>query len=242
MGQSISPKTENIQIRIRISMAININDFSSMQHNDDHVHVAFASPQRVISSAVLNGGLIEADHIVNWKVSQTSTSSQSPDRSLRDYANTQNWQGNVVGMMTAASMNSFRIERARVEGVDIAVLVTTGINNARRAGDRADMRELLAVTEEVGTINLILICSAWLTDTAMLEAMMLATEGKAAALQNAGVISPVSGQVATGTGTDAIAVVSGDGPQEISFCGKHVLVGEWIGRLVIAAIASSLAA
>jgi adenosylcobinamide amidohydrolase len=222
-------------------MTININTFTTLQHDDDHVHVAFSSPQRVMSSAILNGGLIKADHIVNLKVPKHSPSYEAPDTSLRNYANTQGWQGDVVGMMTAASMNSFRIEQACVEGVDIAVLVTTGVNNARRAGDKADIRELLAVTDEVGTINLILVCSARLTDAAMLEAVMLATEGKAAALQDSGILSPVSRQLATGTGTDAIAVVSGNGPQEIAFCGKHVLLGEWIGRLVIAAVTSSLA-
>jgi len=195
-----------------------------------------------MSSAILNGGLIKADHIVNRKVPQNSSSCEAPDRSLLDYANTQGWQGNVVGMMTAASMNSLCIKQAYVEGVDITVLVTTGINNARRAGDKADIQDLLGITEEVGTINLILICSARLSDAAMLEAVMVATEGKAAALQDADVLSPVSRRLATGTGTDAIAVVSGDGPQEIAFCGKHVLLGEWIGRLVIAAITSSLAA
>jgi len=223
-------------------MTININTFTKLQHNGDHIHVAFSSPQRVMSSAILNGGLIKADHIVNRKVPQNSSSCEAPDRSLLDYANTQGWQGNVVGMMTAASMNSLCIKQAYVEGVDITVLVTTGINNARRAGDKADIQDLLGITEEVGTINLILICSARLSDAAMLEAVMVATEGKAAALQDADVLSPVSRRLATGTGTDAIAVVSGDGPQEIAFCGKHVLLGEWIGRLVIAAITSSLAA
>ncbi|NQY26754.1 MAG: adenosylcobinamide amidohydrolase [Piscirickettsiaceae bacterium] len=222
-------------------MTININTFTTLQHNSDHIHIAFSSPQRVISSAILNGGLIKADHIVNRKVPQDSSSCEAPDRSLRDYANTQGWQGNVVGMMTAASMNSLCIEQTCVEGVDITVLVTTGINNARRAGDKADIQELFGISKEVGTINLILICSARLTDAAMLEAVMIATEAKVAALQDADVLSPISCRLATGTGTDAIAVVSGDGPQEIAFCGKHVLLGEWIGRLVIAAITRSLA-
>jgi len=75
---------------------------------------------------------------------------------------------------------------------------------------------------------------------AMVEATMLATEAKAAALQNANILSSVSQQIATGTGTDAIAVVSGSGPQEIAFCGKHVLLGETIGRLVISAVESSI--
>ena len=114
-------------------MTIKINTFTKLQHNGDHIHVAFSAPQRVMSSAILNGGLVKADHIVNLKVPLDSSSCEAPDKSLRDYANTQGWQGNVVGMMTAASMNSLRIEQACIEGVDIAVLVTTGINNARRA-------------------------------------------------------------------------------------------------------------
>ncbi len=220
---------------------MNINDFTTLEHNDDHVHIAFSSPQRVMSSAILNGGLVRADHILNRKVPMTAPSYEAPDINLRRYADTQGWQGKVVGMMTAAPMASLCMEHACIEGVDITALVTTGLNNARRAGDKADVQTLLAVTEEVGTINLILLCSARLTDAAMLEAVMVATEAKAAALQDANVLSPVSGLLATGTGTDAIAVVSGDGPEEIAFCGKHVLLGEVIGRLVIAAVTTSLA-
>ncbi|WP_038246943.1 adenosylcobinamide amidohydrolase [Ghiorsea bivora] len=219
-----------------------MNTFTKLEHNDDHIHLAFSSPQRVISSAILNGGLIKADHIVNRKVPKHSSSCEAPEKSLSDYAKARGWQGHVVGMMTAASMSSLRIEQACVEGMNITVLVTTGISNARRAGDKADIQELLGTTGEVGTINLILIFSAQLTDAALVEAMMIATEAKAAALQNAKVLSPVSGFFATGTGTDAIAVVCSDDTQKIKFCGKHVLLGEWIGRLVIKAVTRSLKA
>ncbi len=221
-------------------MHTKINDFTQLQRNENHIHVAFSPPQRVISSAILNGGFIKADHIVNWKVPKHASVCEAPEKSLIDYAKAQGWQGQVVGMMTAASMDSLRIEQACVEGIDITVLVTTGLSNARRAGDKADIQELLGTTHEVGTINLILIFSAQLTDAAMVEAMMIATEAKAAALQNSKVLSPISDLIATGTGTDAIAVISGSGSPAIKFCGKHVLLGEWIGRLVIAAITSSL--
>ena len=223
-------------------MKLKINKFTRLHQNDEHLHLAFSSPQRALSSAILNGGLIKADHIVNRKVPDDSSTHEAPDLSLRSYANQQGWQGNVIGMMTAAPMSSLCIEQTCIEGVDLTVLVTTGIANARRAGDKADVQQLLALPGEVGTINLILICSARLTDAAMVEAVMVATEGKAAALQDAGVVSPVSQRLATGTGTDAIAVVCGDGPEEIAFCGKHVLLGELIGRLVISAVTRSLAA
>lgn len=228
--------------------SLKINFFTTLQHNADHVHLAFSSPQRILSTAILNGGLTHSDHILNLKVPSALNTDESPssiyeapDISLQNYAKAQDWQGKVVGMMTAASMNSLRVERTNIEGVDLAAIVTTGLGNARRAGDKADVQELLAETKEIGTINLILICSARLTDAAMLEAIMLATEAKAAALQDAGILSPVSNQIATGTGTDSIAIVSGNGPEEIAFCGKHVLLGQWIGRLVIDAVASSIA-
>ena len=160
-------------------MNITINAYTRLHHNHRHVQLNFACPQRVLSSAILNGGLCQASHILNLKVPKTLNTDEAPAASLRNYAHAQGWQGNVVGMMTAASMKSLRIERANIDGVDIAVLVTTGLDNARRAGDRAEVRELLATPEQVGTINLILICSAHLTDAAMVEAMMVATEAKA---------------------------------------------------------------
>ena len=76
----------------------------------------------------------------------------------------------------------------------------------------------------------------------MIETTMIAAEAKAAALQAADVRSPVSGDVATGTGTDALAVacpVSGGRP--IQYCGKHVLFGELLGSAVIEAVTASIA-
>ncbi|WP_419765038.1 MAG: adenosylcobinamide amidohydrolase [Arcobacter sp.] len=218
-----------------------INNFTNLEQNDEHIHLSFLSPKKILSSAILNGGFIEAEHILNKNVPLNFSSCETPNKSLIDYAKAKGWKGNVVGMMTAASMNTLCIEQVNIEGVDISVLITAGISNARRAGDKADIQELLTVTKEVGTINLILICSARLTNAAMVEAVMLATEAKAAALQEANILSPISEKLATGTGTDAIVVVSGDGPQKIEFCGKHVLFGEVIGRLVISALRRSLA-
>jgi len=217
-----------------------LNSVSQVETTADYVHISFSSPQRILSSAVLNGGFVQADHILNWKVSGDPSISEAPDKSLREFALQQGWQGEVVGMMTAASMNSFRMEQVSQQGIDFTVLVTSGLSNARRAGDKADIQDILLTSKEIGTINLVLICSAQLTDAAMVEAIMVATEAKAAALQEAGIESLVSGGVATGTGTDSIAVVSGDGPATIEFCGKHVLLGEWIGRLVLKVVSDSI--
>jgi adenosylcobinamide amidohydrolase len=138
-------------------------------------------------------------------------------------------------------MKSFRMSTTRVQGVDVAVLVTTGLSNPRRAGDRAEHRTIAARHDQPGTINIVALTSAALTDAAMVEALLTVTEAKAAVLQEVGVLSPVSGQLATGTGTDSVAVVSGTGPQTIAYCGKHVLFGETLAALAIEAVTDSIA-
>ncbi|TQV89570.1 hypothetical protein FLL46_01410 [Aliikangiella coralliicola] len=76
-----------------------------------HSLLEFETPQYVLSSAVLNGGLQYANRVVNLKVSSNSTPDLTPQQSIQQYCNRQNWHGLSVGMMTAASMNSLRVER-----------------------------------------------------------------------------------------------------------------------------------
>ena len=75
----------------------------------------------------------------------------------------------------------------------------------------------------------------------MVEALLIVTEAKSAALQDAKVLSPVSNTIATGTGTDSAAIVSGHGPDKVGYCGKHVLFGEMLGRMVNEAVSASIA-
>jgi len=211
-----------------------------LDHTPNHVHVAFRTPHPVISSAVLNGGIVQASHIVNLKVPKDSKHPESPEETLSKYCAASAWHGTAVGMMTAASMNSLRIASKQVQEVDIIVLITAGLSNPRRVGDRADHRRMGAQTEEIGTLNIIAMTSAILPHSARVEALMIATEAKTAALQALEIRSPVSNAIATGTGTDSIALVSGHGPGEIRYCGKHVLFGEILGSLVIDALTASI--
>ncbi len=211
-----------------------------LDHTKNHVHITFPSPRPVISSAVLNGGFVEAGHIVNLKVPKRSFSPEAPEVTLEKYCVEKGWHGTVVGMMTAASMDSFRMASESVQGVALTVFVTSGLSNPRRPGDRAENRQLGESSGAIGTINIIVATSAILTEPAMVEAVMVVTEAKAAVLQEAGIRSPVSGKTATGTGTDAIAVAGGAGPQTVRYCGKHVLFGEILGRLVMRTVAASI--
>lgn len=206
-----------------------------------HIHFQFPGARQVLSSAVLGGGLVSADHLLNMKVAAKGQDNQvSPQESLKKYAADLGWSGRVVGMMTAASMNSLRVVECREQGVDLAVAVTAGIDNARCAGDPAEHRLIGEPATEVGTINLVAITSARLSPAALTESVITLTEAKAAVLAELKVRSPVSGAIATGTGTDAVAVISGQGPVEVAYCGKHVLFGELLARAAMHAITASL--
>ena len=69
---------------------------------------------------------------------------------------------------------------------------------------------------------------------------MVATEAKASVLQDFAVLSTVSQAVATGTGTDAVALACASGASPLNYAGKHVRFGEVLARLVIKALSASI--
>ena len=62
----------------------------------------------------------------------------------------------------------------------------------------------------------------------------------AAIFQQLGIKSTVSETIATGTGTDASLVVSGQSATSILFAGKHTVFAQQVARLTMASIADSL--
>lgn len=214
---------------------IGINKGSyDLEHTDEYVHLQFDKPHRVLSSAVLNGGLCEGEHILNLKVPLKTENIDHPADTIRLFAEDSGWREKTVGMMTAADMSTFVHRQENTDKTEVSVMVTSGLSNARRAGDKADS------IQTPGTINIILYISGVLSGAAMVEALIIVAEAKAAALSELQIKSPVSGRTATGTGTDAAAVVSGFGPDSFDYCGKHVVMGEIIGRLVLAAVKESV--
>ncbi|MDR1039960.1 MAG: adenosylcobinamide amidohydrolase [Deltaproteobacteria bacterium] len=93
-----------------------------------------------------------------------------------------------------------------------------------------------------GTINTLLFVNLPVTPGCLARLIMTATEAKTAALQELNVNSRYSEGLATGTGTDQIAVASlfVDGFPPLSSAGKHSKLGELTGRLVKAATKEAL--
>jgi adenosylcobinamide amidohydrolase len=212
-----------------------------LSHTAERVHVHFSSPFHALSSAVLNGGFCQADDFINVRVARHSPAeTEDPAATLARLGEQLQCSGTTVGMMTAASLDSLRVVSDSIEGETLAVLVTTGMENARSAGDHAEYRSLGDVPARRGTINMAVITSAQIAVAALVEMVSIATEAKVAVLHELAVKSPVSGRLATGTGTDAVAVFSGQGQAQVRFAGKHTLLGERLGCMVMQAIRSSV--
>jgi adenosylcobinamide amidohydrolase len=203
---------------------------------DQHFALHWQGTRRCLSSAALNGGVCEANRLLNLKVSGAD-SQQPPEQTLQQYADSQGWTATTVGMMTAASMDSLRWAETTIEGERLAIYLTSGLSNARCAGDPADWQN--PVTLPPGTINIVCISNMQLSVASMTEIITLLTEAKTHVLHKANIRSPVSGERATGTGTDSIAVIGGSGKPQRWF-GKHTLAGQRCAELLIQCLTDSI--
>lgn len=214
----------------------------TLRCDDSCAALLFDDRFTALSSAVLNGGYLAADGYINLRVrTDGEPVTEDPAQTIAQSAEAICPGGAMVGMMTAASMKSLRIVTESLEGETVLVALTSGLDNARRAGDIAEYRSLNALPGECGTINIAVVATAALADEALVELVTVVTEAKAAVLQELGVCSPVSGQLATGTGTDALAVFSRPGGAAVRYAGKHTLLGERVAQLTMHALRDSLA-
>jgi len=192
--------------------------------------VTFPEWYRVLSWAPLGGGTVEARTILNHQVDIHEHPTLEPEIYLRNLARRLDMPFPVVGLMTGVSMERLVRKVGQHAGLTIECFATVGLSNALAAGDPATYEEHL------GTINLIVVVSRPLTPPAMIEAVQLVTEAKTAALMDAAIRSTVSNTVATGTGTDCIALACPGGTPAYRYCGKHTKLGELIGRGVFEAM------
>ncbi len=211
------------------------------QVSADGVVLRFAEAQQSLSSAVAHGGWAQTRGFINMHLRGDCPLGETPPETvLARHAAKRGLAADAVGMMTAAAMRSLRLASVEIDGITLSVLVTAGLANARRAGDAADHPGLAAAPAVPGTINLALGTNAALTPAAMAETLATLTEAKAATLQDMGITSPVSGALATGTGTDATAVFCAVYGRSLRYTGKHTRFGEQAARLAIAALGDAI--
>ncbi|MFH1488597.1 MAG: adenosylcobinamide amidohydrolase [Pseudomonadota bacterium] len=135
-------------------------------------------------------------------------------------------------LFTGADMDNLSLKRKTFKDMEVYALVTAGVrSNAVRMS--ADVGEFY----EPGTINAMVLTNSRLTPRAMTRAVITATEAKTAALADLDIRSSYTALTnqATGTGTDNMIVVSGEG-SPIELTGGHSKMGELIAGAVYEAV------
>jgi adenosylcobinamide amidohydrolase len=236
-------------------------DSAELHRDDKLASVRFLVPFRVLSTCHAHGGF--ADHLdlvfnhqscepVGHIIPALHEAYRQPER----YAGAL-LEGHGLGdakgacLATAANINTLAIAEEAHRDVAVVALATAGVEGgAARAGDPAAYYEYGGRFETrgdigpktAGTINVILLINTPLTEGAMVRAVMTATEAKAALLQELSVPSRQSANIATGTGTDQIAVAAPrEGAVPLTGAGHHSVLGELIGKAVMAAIREAVA-
>jgi adenosylcobinamide amidohydrolase len=200
--------------------------------------VRFDAPFRTLGWAPLGGGFSRARVVANHQVPEdergaTEAPQQYLRRTIRRLALDPR---GVVAMMTGAHVGRVAYAFAGRGSLVAGAWCTAGCTNALRVGDRATFG--LAAP---GTINLIVALNEPFEDSALAEAVQIATEARVVAVQGAKVASKRSGKLATGTGTDCLVIAAPVGKTAHRYCGKHTVAGELIGRAVLASCARALA-
>lgn len=205
---------------------------------DKTLLIDFASPQRILST--LEGEQTGITAVGNhyypppaWGLGHNSGAEGLKESSCavlgKDPATTSL-------LFTGADMDNLVVSRKNFREMEVYALVTAGVatNAMRMATDTGNYYEH-------GTINIILLTNTRLTPRAMARAIISATEAKSAALADLDIRSTYTPQrQATGTGTDNILVVQGEGVP-INSSGGHTKMGELIARAVYDGVREAIA-
>lgn len=143
----------------------------------------------------------------------------------------------IVGFLTGARLVGYTEAFLGHSGIWARCIATVGLNNALRVGDLPT-----AAAPYPGTINILLQTSVPLTDLAAIEALSIVAEARTVAVLEGGIQSTAGFGLASGTGTDCIAVASptaSDGAV-LAYAGKHTVLGYLIGAAAHKAVATGV--
>ena len=196
----------------------------TLVQDDEALILRSDAPLHMLSSAVVGGGFLRADVIINRHVSK-HYDHPDPAADLAAFARGRGVVGPFVGLMTAVYLHNTQVVPLSEAGIRLTLVLTAGFSNSTAAGLSP------SATLRPGTINSILLIDARLSPAAMVNAVITATEAKTHALRSWGLQTP-DGLPATGTSTDAVVIAcTGRGP-ELPFAGPATPVGHLIGRAV----------
>lgn len=202
-----------------------------IQYSEDHILVQSNDSYDVLSNAPYHGGLSSGSTFVNWKVPLNYDCS---DPAVMMQAELRKWgydPATAVGLQTAAHITHTSFAERQGDEFKLLVCASAGTGNAARAGLE---RETFSAYEP-GTVNIMIIIDGRMTSSAMVNAVISATEAKSAAFEELGIRDHSYGCTATGTTTDAVLIAVSQSESYVHthrYAGAATTIGNVIGQLV----------
>ncbi|WP_273142063.1 adenosylcobinamide amidohydrolase [Halomonas sp.] len=197
------------------------------------VQLTTPRPLWTLSSALVGGGFGWRRHYCNFHVDK-DYAGHAPARDLATWLEARGIpSGEAMAMMTAVRLEHLAV----VEGDGVLAAVTAG------AGNAVDITAPLeGDPRPVGTINTLVFLDGCLTDGAMVNACLSASEAKVRALQSLEVHDPHSGTPASGTSTDCLAIAATQTGAQTPYAGSGTRLGRELGLVVYRATREALLA
>ncbi len=189
-------------------------------------------PMRVLSWAPYRAGLVTAQKIA-WR--EVRNADLTPELDVAAWLSAEMEREGLqqaVGFITSRNAARHHTAEEANEDATATCPTTVGLGNVERVG-----RRVVGSAAKAGTINILSEVRPALSQAGLLEAMSIATEARTLAVIEAGRRVPAG--IATGTGTDCIAIASPEG--DTAYAGKHTGVGEALGRAVDNAVSQGIA-
>lgn len=210
-----------------------------LTRNERHLLLHTPVPMDCLSSAIHGGGMKRIDRVANIYVDRFYDCS-NPEKDVNKLF--EDWgydPGATAGLLTAVQLKHAAVLEESGKDASLFCCTTAGISNGARAGSE---RTTFPVYQP-GTINIMLMIDARMTQAAMVNAVITAVEAKTAALADLGIRDAENGLIATGTTTDSIVLgvsQSSTYPIEHRYCGTATDLGAAIGRVVYGTVTESL--
>ena len=200
---------------------------SAVQLDAPWLSFDLGAEMQVLSWSINAPGLTRASRIL-WR--EVHNSDLPPDLDVGEWVDRElaaKGAAQTVLMLTSRDVRRFEHRRRQVGAVTVEALATVGLANAERVGSRVDY-----AGRDWGTINIGVRIDQGLTQAGLLEAMSIAVQARTAAVMDARVQLPTG--IATGTGTDCVAIAAPEG--SAMYSGLHTELGEAIGGAVYDAV------
>ncbi len=204
------------------------------------LHFHHRVPLRTLGNALIGEGLGWSRDFCNFHVDK-AYAGRAPAEDLRGWLAARGLpEGEAVAMMTAVPLARLALVPVDVGDDDasrVLAAVTAGVGNAVDITAPATGDPRLVA----GTINVLVFVDGHLTDGALVNAALSATEAKVQALAAGGVRDPEHGTPATGTSTDCLAIAATQRGAPTPYAGSGTRLGRAIGAAVFRAVRESLA-